>query len=68
MFAKLPTVDLRVVFDASTPVAGGILYRRGGTVQVWWTGNGCETWILPDTPWGIGQATDNFHSMADRWR
>jgi hypothetical protein len=69
--------DLRHMFDESTPVMDGTLYRKGGTIQVWWTqdaigrpfygSQGRETWELPDSQWGIEEAKRNFNDMKERF-
>ena len=38
----------------------GTIYRKGGTVQIQWDRHGRETWVLPDSEWGIAQAKANF--------
>lgn len=64
---KYTDIDLRVINDEYTRVKGGILYRRGATVQVWWDELGKETWILPDSPINVGIAKANFREMKERW-
>ena len=52
----------------STKVEGGTLYQEDGTVRVVWYLHGPETWTLPNTRWGIAEATRNFDDMAERWK
>lgn len=53
--------------ERAVEIEGGTLYQRGSMVYVEWDIFGRETWTLPDTAWGIGQASENFNTMAERW-
>ena len=53
--------------ERAVKVEGGTLYQEGGPVRVVWDLHGPETWSLPETAWGIAEATRNFDDMADRW-
>ena len=61
-------VDLRKDFDIAMKVKGGVVYRKGKIIQVWWKTTesgyvGPETWTSPN----IKQAEDNFNDMIERW-
>jgi hypothetical protein len=60
-------VDLRVGYDEKRLVRGGVLYRKGHVIQVWWRVAGKETWTLPDTEAGIVEAMVQFRVMAERF-
>jgi hypothetical protein len=69
--------DIRPNADETAAVKDGMLYRKGGTVQVWWSRDaagrpfcgdeGRETWTLDNSEWGIEQAKRNFAEMKERW-
>jgi hypothetical protein len=65
--------DIRPNADESCKVKDGTIYRKGATVQVWWTQDalgrpfegdaGRETWTLEDSPWGVTEAKRNYEAM-----
>jgi hypothetical protein len=58
-----PEVDIRKDYDEMAEVKGGTLYRKGGTIQVWWgPGWGKETWSSD-----VENAKRNFIDMRERW-
>lgn len=60
---KAPDVDLRTDYDEMAKVKSGTLYRKGGTIQVWWApGWGTETWRSDEE-----NAKRNFVDMKERW-
>lgn len=65
-----PKVDLRKDYDDVAQVTGGTLYRKGKTIQAWWTHDGrgepfdqptSETWIIPNEE----QAIWDFNQMQE---
>ncbi len=53
--------------NRSEEIDGGTLHQEDGTVWVVWDLQGRETWTLPNTTWGIAEATRNFDEMVERW-
>lgn len=56
-------IDLRGDYDEIAHVKGGILYRKGSIIQVWWDKWGKETWRGPSEK----EARENFNAMKERW-
>jgi hypothetical protein len=59
--------DLRYSHDEKAEVRGGILYRNGCTVQVWWDNSGPETWTLEENTHNLSEAKRNFQEMKERF-
>lgn len=63
--------DIRKDYDDKVSVDGGVLYRKGKIVQVWWVKdssgkkiNKKETWTSPDEK----QAKEEFKDMKERFK